>query len=117
VTHKYSKSFFTVLAVILCAAAPMLAQISIVKVTGGAVEGVVKDGIASELILSCWINFAKKGNPNGPGLPVWPAFDEKEQMTMFFDKTPCARPHPNVDKIKAFDAHFAKLREDAKAKK
>jgi para-nitrobenzyl esterase len=76
-----------------------------------------EDIILSELITSYWINFAKKGNPNGPGLPVWPAFDEKEQKTLFFDKTPGARPYPNTDKIKAFDAHFAKIREDAKAKK
>jgi para-nitrobenzyl esterase len=73
--------------------------------------------ILSELITSYWINFARKGNPNGPDLPVWPAFDEKEQKTMFFDKAPGARPHPNADKIKAFDTHFAKLREEAKAKK
>jgi para-nitrobenzyl esterase len=76
-----------------------------------------EDRVLSELIPSYWINFAKKGNPNGPGLPGWPAFDEKEQKTMFFDKTPSARPHPNVDKIKAFDTHFVKLREAAKAKK
>jgi para-nitrobenzyl esterase len=76
------------------------------------------DGEAlSELITSYWINFAKTGNPNGPGLPVWPAFDEKEQKTMFFEKTPNVRPHPNVDKIKAFDVHFARLREVARAKK
>jgi para-nitrobenzyl esterase len=75
------------------------------------------DKVLSRLIISYWINFAKKGDPNGPDLPVWPAFEEKEQKTMFFDKTPSARPHPNVDKIKAFDVHFAKLREDAKKKK
>jgi para-nitrobenzyl esterase len=77
----------------------------------------MEDKLLSELIILYWVNFAKKGNPNGAGLPVWAAFDEKEQMTMFFDKTPSAHPHPNVDKIKAFDAHFAKLRVDAKAKK
>jgi hypothetical protein len=36
---------------------------------------------------------------------------------MFFDKTPSARPHPNLDKIRAFVAYYAKLREEAKAKK
>jgi para-nitrobenzyl esterase len=76
-----------------------------------------EDKVLSELITSYWINFAKKGNPNGSGLPVWPAFDEKEQKTMFFDINPGARPHPNVEKIKAFDVHFAKLRENAQVKK
>jgi para-nitrobenzyl esterase len=76
-----------------------------------------EDKALSELLTSYWINFAKKGDPNGPGLPIWPAFDEKGQKTMFFDKTPSARPHPNLDKIKAFDVHFAKLRENARAKK
>ena len=76
-----------------------------------------EDKALSELISSYWVNFATKGDPNGPGLPAWPTFDEKEQKTMFFDKTPGARPHPNLDKIKAFDAYYAKLREEAKAKK
>ena len=60
---------------------------------------------------SYWVNFSKNGNPNGGGLPVWPAFDEKERKTMFFDKIPSARPHPNLDQLKAFDAYYAKLRE------
>jgi para-nitrobenzyl esterase len=76
-----------------------------------------EDKLLSDLISAYWINFARAGNPNGQGLPNWPAFEEKEQETLFFDKTPSARPHPNMDKIMAFDAYFAKLREDAKAKK
>jgi len=76
-----------------------------------------EDTRISDLMSSYWVNFAKKGDPNGAGLPVWPAFDEKEQKTMIFDKAPSARPHPNLDKLKAFDAYYAKLREEAKAKK
>ncbi len=76
-----------------------------------------EDKALSELISSYWVNFAKNGDPNGPGLPVWPAFDEKEQKTMFFDKTPSARPHPNLDQLKAFDAYYARLREEAQAAK
>lgn len=64
----------------------------------------------TETMSAYWINFARSGDPNGPGLLPWPAFDEEEQKTMFFDKTPGARTHPNLEKIKAFDAHFAKLR-------
>jgi carboxylesterase type B len=46
-TNKNLRSFFIVLTLIICAAGPVLAQISTAKVTGGTVEGVVKDGIAS----------------------------------------------------------------------
>jgi para-nitrobenzyl esterase len=76
-----------------------------------------EDKVLSELISSYWVNFAKNGNPNGPNLPIWSSFDEKEQKTMFFDKNPGIRMHPNLDKIMAFDAYYAKLRKEAKAKK
>jgi para-nitrobenzyl esterase len=76
-----------------------------------------EDKALSGLMSSYWVNFANNGDPNGPGLPVWPAFDEKEQKTMFFDKKSGARPHPNLDQLKAFDAYYGKLREEAKSKK
>ncbi|MBB5317080.1 carboxylesterase/lipase family protein [Tunturibacter empetritectus] len=31
-----------------------------------------------------WINFAKTGNPNGPGLPKWPAYQTKTDQLMNF---------------------------------
>ena len=76
-----------------------------------------EDTALSEIISSYWVNFAKKGDPNGPGLPVWQAFDEKEQKAMIFDKIPGTRALPNIEQIKAFDAYFAKAREEAKAKR
>jgi hypothetical protein len=33
---------------------------------------------------------------------------------MYFDKISGARQHPNLDQLNAFDANYAKLREDAK---
>ena len=68
----------------------------------------------SDRISSYWVNFAKSGDPNGPGLPRWPAFAENDQQVMIFDAAPGARPVPNLDKLKAFDAYISWLREQAK---
>jgi para-nitrobenzyl esterase len=68
----------------------------------------------SDMLSSYWVNFAKSGDPNGPGLPKWPAFAENDQQAMVFDATPSARPVPNLDKLKAFDAYISWRREEAK---
>jgi para-nitrobenzyl esterase len=64
----------------------------------------------SDAMMSYWVNFATTGDPNGPGLPRWPAFDAKATSTMTFGKTPHASAMPNRVKIEAFDAYFAQLR-------
>jgi len=64
----------------------------------------------SDMISSYWVNFAKSGDPNGPGLPNWPAFKENDQKVMVFDAAPSARPVPNLEKLKAFDAYISSIR-------
>jgi hypothetical protein len=66
----------------------------------------------SDTIMSYWVNFATSGDPNGPGLPSWKAFDDINMNSMIFGKTPQAGPTPNLEKIKAFDAYYARLRDD-----
>ena len=34
-----------------------------------------------------WVNFAKTGNPNGTGLPVWPAFSAAAQESVAAKET------------------------------
>ena len=36
------------------------------------------------MLSSYWANFARNSNPNGPGLPTWPAFNPKGEYLMNF---------------------------------
>jgi para-nitrobenzyl esterase len=84
---------------------------------GGWGGGFRPEDIAmSELMSSYWVNFARSGDPNGPGLPLWPAFDEQNMKTMFFDQNSSARPLPNLEKLRAFDEYYAWRRKQAKTK-
>jgi para-nitrobenzyl esterase len=75
-----------------------------------------EDHALSDLMSSYWVNFAKNGDPNGPGLPAWPAFSTTAQTAMHFDGKSSARPVPNMSQLKALDAYYAWRRDEAKAK-
>jgi para-nitrobenzyl esterase len=75
-----------------------------------------EDNAMSELMSSYWVNFAKNGDPNGPGLPRWPAFTSSSQSLMLFDAKSSARPVPNMTQIKALDSYFSWRRTEAKGK-
>jgi para-nitrobenzyl esterase len=74
-----------------------------------------EDRKMSDLMSSYWVNFATKGDPNGPGLPAWPAFSPSAQTAMHFDAQPGARPVPNMVQIQALDGYYAWRRGEAKA--
>jgi para-nitrobenzyl esterase len=68
-----------------------------------------EDLALSDMISSYDINFAKTGDPNGKGLPPWPAFTDKNQQVMVFDATPSARPYPLLPQVKVLDSYFERL--------
>nr|MBO2515068.1 carboxylesterase [Gammaproteobacteria bacterium] len=80
---------------------------------GGLGEPRPADLAMSELLMGYWVNFAKTGDPNGPGLPAWPAFDADEQRVLVFDEATSARPIPNLRELEAMDEYFAWRREQA----
>ncbi|WP_081477044.1 carboxylesterase/lipase family protein [Sphingomonas sp. PAMC 26605] len=40
----------------------------------GNVEADARDRATADLMVTYWTNFAGRGDPNGPGLPTWPAY-------------------------------------------
>ncbi|HTV55546.1 MAG TPA: carboxylesterase family protein [Terriglobia bacterium] len=48
-----------------------------------------------------WISFARTGNPNHAGLPLWPAYDPVKMPTMIFDNQCVVKGDPNGEIRKA----------------
>ncbi len=65
------------------------------------------DQAISQEMQDYWVNFATKGNPNGPGLPPWPAFTEAVPLVMRIGVNPGPAPLPHQDELKVLDAYYA----------
>jgi para-nitrobenzyl esterase len=69
-----------------------------------------EDLALSDKISSYFVNFAVSGDPNGKGLPQWPAFTAQNNQVMVFDASPGARTYPALDRVKVFDPYFEQVR-------
>jgi para-nitrobenzyl esterase len=65
------------------------------------------DGPISDAMATYWTNFAKRGDPNGAGVPAWPAFSDANPVLMYFSRTPHTGPVPSADALKVLDSYFA----------
>jgi para-nitrobenzyl esterase len=61
----------------------------------------------SDAVSTYWVNFAKRGNPNGESVPAWPAFSDSNPQVMYFNETPHPGPVPSAESLKSLDAYFA----------
>jgi len=52
-------------------------------------------------ISDAWVSFARKGDPNHPGLPAWPKYDAERVPTMVFDAKCAAEDDPDGEGRKA----------------
>ncbi|MDF2114390.1 carboxylesterase family protein [Roseiarcaceae bacterium H3SJ34-1] len=57
------------------------------------------DAALAQQISDYWINFARNGDPNGPGLPVWPQYAHAEPKAMRFGQESAAGAIAQKDKF------------------
>jgi para-nitrobenzyl esterase len=71
-----------------------------------------QDETTARAINAYWINFAKTGDPNGPGLPRWPRYSARQDVLMDFaaDGAPTARKDPWKDRLDLVAAAAPPLR-------
>jgi para-nitrobenzyl esterase len=58
-----------------------------------------EDRAVSELVSTYWTNFAKNGDPNGPGLPRWPAYGAADGYPVMH-LLPAAAASPDVHRAR-----------------
>jgi para-nitrobenzyl esterase len=64
----------------------------------------------SETMSTYWVNFAASGDPNGKGLPKWPAYDARADVSMEFGDKVAAKADVNKPGIDFFDRFYAAQR-------
>jgi para-nitrobenzyl esterase len=64
----------------------------------------------SDTMAGYWTNFARTGDPNGPGLPPWPAYDEADPRVMMLGSQVKAAPARDTPGLRAFDQTYDAVR-------
>jgi para-nitrobenzyl esterase len=65
----------------------------------------------SDAMTSYWANFARTGDPNGPGLPAWPRYEAGNRRVLHLDDTIRAAPDTTRARYEVLDAIAAKQKQ------
>jgi para-nitrobenzyl esterase len=60
---------------------------------------------------SYWVNFATTGDPNGKGLPKWPAYQTKDDLALGFGDSIAVAAVPNKPALDFLDRYIDRLRQ------
>jgi para-nitrobenzyl esterase len=64
----------------------------------------------AEVISTYWVTFARSGNPNGPGLPSWPAFENTQSKVQYLGDPITTEGVLGIDSLRVFDAVYSEVR-------
>jgi len=64
------------------------------------------DRAISETVSTYWANFAKMGDPNGPGVPEWPRYTGPAGQVMYFHDVAFPGPVPSAAALEVLDGYF-----------
>jgi para-nitrobenzyl esterase len=68
------------------------------------------DRAIANMMATYWTNFARSGDPNSDGVPVWPNFTTDRERVLHFDDSSTVGSVPNLEWLRRLDLRYMGLR-------